>query len=163
MATYTQILMSAAALAAVVPMAHSARGSWFSRIADRFRRSEPKQAVADPPSIPNDAGWQLIHSENADSFEAWLLKDQSGLPLGSSEQPSLGSHLLIELFDCDQTSLEKVSTVGKAMRDAATATTATSSTATTIISSAATSATSSIISRGTGAALPKGAIRCASS
>ena len=95
MATYTQILMSAAALAAVVPMAHSARGSWFSRIADRFRRSEPKQAVADPPSIPNDAGWQLIHSENADSFEAWLLKDQSGLPLGSSEQPSLGSHLLI--------------------------------------------------------------------
>ncbi|MCE2939230.1 MAG: adenosylmethionine decarboxylase [Armatimonadota bacterium] len=119
MATYTQILMSAAALAAVVPMAHSARGSWFSRIADRFRRSEPKQAVADPPSIPNDAGWQLIHSENADSFEAWLLKDQSGLPLGSSEQPSLGSHLLIELFDCDQTSLEKVSTVGKAMRDAA--------------------------------------------
>ena len=75
--------------------------------------------MAEPPQIVNDAGWQLIHSENAESFRDWLGKDSSGLPFEPGEMPSLGSHVLIELFGCDKVSLEAETSVGKAMRDAA--------------------------------------------
>lgn len=75
--------------------------------------------VATPPQIVNDAGWNLICSEDAESFREWLGKDSEGLPFGPGETPSLGSHLLIELFDCHKESLELEKSVGKAMRDAA--------------------------------------------
>lgn len=109
------ILVSGLILAAVVPLQNSKRTSWLSRI---FKRQDLK-AVAAPPRIENDAGWQLIHSENRADFENWLKKDQAGLPLGPGEKPSLGSHLLIELFDCEPQSLKHVETVGTAMNDAA--------------------------------------------
>ncbi|MGM3213680.1 adenosylmethionine decarboxylase, partial [Klebsiella pneumoniae] len=41
------------------------------------------------------------------------------LPLGSDEEPSLGSHLLIELFGCSQGLIEQEANVGAAMRQAA--------------------------------------------
>jgi S-adenosylmethionine decarboxylase len=41
------------------------------------------------------------------------------LPFGEDEEPALGSHLLIEMFGCDQKSLEEEKSVGNAMRDAA--------------------------------------------
>lgn len=78
-----------------------------------------------PPAIDNDAGWQLIHSEDARSFENWIKRDPSGLPRLKGEEPSLGSHILIELYDCDPKSLELESSVGSAMRDAAVASEAT--------------------------------------
>ncbi|MBS1707001.1 MAG: adenosylmethionine decarboxylase [Armatimonadetes bacterium] len=41
------------------------------------------------------------------------------MPFKPGESPSLGSHLLVELFDCDQDSLKLESSVGNAMREAA--------------------------------------------
>lgn len=108
--------------AVVVPLSDPRRLSWWQKLRDRFA---PKAAaVAMPPRIENDAGWQLIHSENVDTFRDWLGKDSlGGAPLAEPE--SLGSHLLIELFDCDPASLEQEDTVGSAMIDAAKASEAT--------------------------------------
>lgn len=105
--------------AAVVPMG-AARRSWFSRL---FKKAEPKQVSA--PPVERVAGWTLIHSEDSQQFEGWLGRDSSGLPLTPNEEPSLGSHVLIELFDCDTTSLELENSVGSAMIDAAKASEAT--------------------------------------
>lgn len=122
MATY--ILVSLSALAAVVvPMGHRHPFAWVKRF---FTRKPQVHSVASPPpAIDNDAGWQLIHSENAQAFEDWFKKDPRGLPRLSGEEPSLGSHILVELYGCDPESLELESSVGKAMMDAALASEAT--------------------------------------
>lgn len=88
-------------------------------------RRNRKDMVAAPPRIENEAGWQLVHSEDADDFNHWLGRDSQGLPNVKGEEPSLGSHLLIEMFDCDHEALEKEKTVGTAMLDAAKASEAT--------------------------------------
>ncbi|MBI3721038.1 MAG: adenosylmethionine decarboxylase [Fimbriimonas ginsengisoli] len=41
------------------------------------------------------------------------------MPPSDEEEPSLGSHVLIELYGCDQRSLEDERSVGDAMREAA--------------------------------------------
>ena len=46
-------------------------------------------------------------------------KDSEGLPFEPGQMPSLGSHVLIELFGCDKQSLEQETSVGTAMRNAA--------------------------------------------
>ena len=98
--------------AAVVPLSEGRVVTWLKRL---FRLEPRITASAAPPSIENDAGWQLIHSENADSFRKWLGNDPEGLPFGPDEEPSLGSHLLIELFDCDAATLKQETTVGDAL------------------------------------------------
>jgi S-adenosylmethionine decarboxylase len=103
-------------MAAVVPLAQT---GVFRRLASRFRKRPADLAVAAPPRIPNDAGWQLIHSESVERFSQWLGQDAEGLPTEEGEEPSLGSHLLIELFGCDKSSLEAEATVGAAMHEAA--------------------------------------------
>ncbi|MCU0315379.1 MAG: adenosylmethionine decarboxylase [Fimbriimonadaceae bacterium] len=113
----------AAVCAAVVPLAASQRTSWFQRLLNRVKKSAIVAPA--PPVIENDAGWQLLHSEDLQSFNDWLGKDSMGLPSIPNEEPSLGSHLLIELFDCDKAALEKELPVGKAMMDAARASEAT--------------------------------------
>lgn len=85
-----------------------------------FRRvlglDKPVEAsIVAPPEIDNDAGWQLIHSEDANKFEKWIAEDPEGLPRLKGEEPSLGSHILIEFFDCDSSLLEQEKTVGDAM------------------------------------------------
>ena len=114
----TQIIASAsvAALATVLPLVQGRKSSWLERL---LNRAKPKQIVATPPSIINDAGWNLVHSEDLESFKEWLGKDSEGLPFAPGEMPSLGSHVLIELFGCDHASLELEKSVGTAMRDAA--------------------------------------------
>ncbi len=92
--------------------------AWAKRLFARFTPLAAVPAVA-PPSIENDAGWQLIHSEGVESFRAWLGKDSEGLPFKPDEEHSLGSHLLIELFDCDEATIRQESTVGDAMVKAA--------------------------------------------
>jgi S-adenosylmethionine decarboxylase len=113
------LIAGALAGAAVVPMG-AARLGWFSRL---FKKSEPKKASA--PPMERVAGWTLLHSEDSRQFEGWLGRDSSGLPLTPNEEPSLGSHVLIELFDCDTSTLELETTVGSAMLDAAKASEAT--------------------------------------
>jgi S-adenosylmethionine decarboxylase len=101
-----------------MPLSEGRFLAWVKRLLGRPTPLAAVPAVA-PPSIENDAGWQLIHSENVETFREWLGRDSSGLPLGPDEQPSLGSHLLIELFDCDPASIEQETTVGDAMLKAA--------------------------------------------
>lgn len=112
----------AAFAAVVVPLASSQRQAWFRRLLGRRNR---KDMVAAPPRIENEAGWQLVHSEDADDFSHWVGRDTQGLPPLTGEEPSLGSHLLIEMFDCDHEALEKQATVGSAMLEAARASDAT--------------------------------------
>ena len=121
MATLETVLACAASAAVVVPLVNPQRMSWLQRL---LKTPRAFSATA-PPLIENDAGWQLIHSENPENFSDWLNKDSAGLPRVDGEQPSLGSHLLIELFDCEKGRLEKKESVGKAMMDAAKASEAT--------------------------------------
>lgn len=61
----------------------------------------------------------MIHCEDPDSFREWLGHDEEGLPYKPGEPMSLGSHLLIELFECDPDSLKTEKSVGDAMLRAA--------------------------------------------
>jgi S-adenosylmethionine decarboxylase len=105
------IWSSCAAFCAVVAQ----EGTWFNRLKSRFK---PRSSTIVSPLIKKDNGWTLIHCDDADSFEDWLGED-SGLPFNEGETPSLGSHLLIELYGCNGRSLEEESTVGAAMHEAA--------------------------------------------
>ncbi len=121
----TVLLIAGAVLgAAVVPLGRRTGISPFGWIKRIFSLSFASAPVAEPPVIENDKGWRLIHSDNVDSFEDWLRRDFNGQPHGTEEK-SLGSHVLIELFDCDPKTLETQSVVGAAMVDAATASEAT--------------------------------------
>lgn len=115
MTTYLAILVSLFG-AAVLPFTERGFVSSLKRFFGKRRAMTP---IVAPPSIENDAGWQLIHSENVESFREWLGKDSEGLPLSPGEEPSLGSHLLIELFDCEEATIRAESTVGDAMVAAA--------------------------------------------
>ena len=75
-------------------------------------------AAPKPPVVSTDNGWTLIHCEDAESFKDWLGLDE-GLPFHAEEEQSLGSHLLIELYGCDETSLKTEDSVAEAMHEAA--------------------------------------------
>lgn len=118
------MFLSVALLAAFIPLSQSSSQaqSWFQRFLDRYVR---KAAPAAPAVLGEEAGWKLIHSDDIDSFQEWLGRDEEGLPFEPDEVPSLGSHLLIEMFGCDPGSLRQEESVGTAMRDAADASQAT--------------------------------------
>jgi S-adenosylmethionine decarboxylase len=113
------ILLSSIVLGAIaVPTSVTQPRTWLRRL---FRR-KPKNliaAVATAPQLETDSGWTLIHADDIQAFEAWLGRDQEGLPFRPGEQPSLGSHLLIELFGCRGEMLMYEEHVGDAMRQAA--------------------------------------------
>lgn len=111
----TSLLIVSVALAAVAPLVDTSRPSWLRRLLERFVRKD----VAAPPAISSEAGWTLIHCDDIESFREWLGRDEEGLPRRSGEEPSLGSHLLVELYGCDPVSLKFEDHVGKCMRDAA--------------------------------------------
>jgi S-adenosylmethionine decarboxylase len=96
-------------------------GSLVDWLRSKFKRSAQPvlAATLPPPTIVNDAGWTLIHCDNEQAFNEWLGRDEEGLPARFGEEPSLGSHLLIELYGCKGTTLETEFVVGTAMRDAA--------------------------------------------
>lgn len=111
------LLIASAAFAAVVPLVDVSRPSWLRRVLERFTR---KDVAAPPqPAISNEAGWTFIHCDDLESFREWLGRDEEGLPRKSGEEPSLGSHLLVELYGCEPASLKFEDHVGKTMRDAA--------------------------------------------
>lgn len=118
----TLILLStltlATAFAAFVPAAVKPRSTWFNRLRSSRRAPSATLAYA-PPRVNTADGWTLIQCDDAKSFLDWLGKDQEGLPFKPGEAPSLGSHVLIELFDCNSDSLKRENSVGDAMRDAA--------------------------------------------
>jgi len=108
------ILVSTAAFAAV---AVRPRSGFLTGIANWFRKKPAPLHAA--PAIVRDEGWTLIRCDDEEQFAEWLGRDEEGLPPSPGEEPSLGSHLLIELYGCDQASLEQERCVGNAMRDAA--------------------------------------------
>ncbi len=109
------------AFAALAPSLEVGQSSLLQRLFRRFRKvkPEPVSVLAPPPTVRNEGGWTFVQCDDMDSFTAWLEKDEQGLPFSDGESPSLGSHLLVELFDCNPESLKLESTVGKAMIDAA--------------------------------------------
>jgi S-adenosylmethionine decarboxylase len=110
----TLILVSGLAFAAIA-ISKTNSPTWFSRVLRRFKKND----VAAPPVVTHDHGWTLIHCDDAASFNRWLGRDEEGLPPKDGEEPSLGSHLLVELYGCDEDSLRLETSVGGAMRDAA--------------------------------------------
>jgi S-adenosylmethionine decarboxylase len=75
--------------------------------------------VADRPRIVSEGGWTTIYCDNIDAFSEWLGHDEQGIPPRPGEEPSLGSHLLVELYGCSSEALQKESYVGEVMRAAA--------------------------------------------
>lgn len=94
------------------------RAGWLTRLFSGRKKVDALAPPA-PPVIHNEAGWTFIHCDDAEEFRTWLGRDEEGLPQKPGEAPSLGSHLLVELFDCDQESLKHETGVGSTMREAA--------------------------------------------
>lgn len=118
------ILVSSLVLGALaVPSPVEQKVSWIKRLFG-IRDNSP-QLVSAPPRIENEAGWTLIPAADPEAFSEWLGHDEEGLPFRPDEEPSLGSHLLIELFGCKGDTLKAEDVVGLAMRDAADASKAT--------------------------------------
>lgn len=98
------------------PSLPARRTSLWSRLRELLARP---RAVVSPPSIRSEAGWTFIQCDDYASFRQWLGKDEEGLPFKAGEEPSLGSHLLVELFGCRADALKAEGPVGEAMREAA--------------------------------------------
>lgn len=107
------LTISAVACAATLPLFLKQRFPFANRKA--LKAKPMPVAVTAPPLIENDAGWQIIHSEDPIAFEKWVGKDPNGLPYRPDEQRSLGSHVLIELFDCEEETLRHESDVAGVM------------------------------------------------
>lgn len=75
--------------------------------------------AASAPVVTQEEGWTLIKSDDFQSFNEWLGHDEEGFPFHDGEEPSLGSHLLIEMYGCKGSLLETEASVGTAMLDAA--------------------------------------------
>jgi S-adenosylmethionine decarboxylase len=114
----TFILVSSLVFAAIAVPVSASRFGWlkslFGRKANRVDAAAPAM-----PRIETGDGWTFIRADDPESFEAWLGKDEEGLPTRYGEEPSLGSHLLVELYGCRGEFLEREDYVGGAMREAA--------------------------------------------
>ena len=115
MATTTFLVISSVVGAAI---AVRSSGNWFEALKCKFSKKAPMQAAA--PVLERNEGWVFVHCDDPEAFNEWLGKDEEGLPTRPGEEPSLGSHLLIEMFGCKGELLEKENHVGQAMMDAAT-------------------------------------------
>jgi S-adenosylmethionine decarboxylase len=105
------IWSSLAALSAVVTQPTS----WIKKIRGVL---EPRAKITSSSLVSSEGGWTLIRCDDVDAFNEWLGVDE-GLPFHSDEEPSLGSHLLVELYGCNMLSLQSEESVGTAMREAA--------------------------------------------
>ena len=109
------ILVSCLAFAAI---AIESSSSFWDKLRRLFHLKSKPLAIMAPPRVSQDEGWTLIKCDDPDSFNEWLGRDE-GMPFHPGEEPSLGSHLLVELYGCDSESLKREDCVGSAMRAAA--------------------------------------------
>ena len=114
----TFILVSSAAFGALAASGLRYKFNFWDRLF-RPAQSHVDRAVAEPPRVVNDGGWTTIYCDDVASFCEWLGKDEEGIPTRPGEQPSLGSHLLVELYGCHGPALETEQSVGDTMREAA--------------------------------------------
>lgn len=84
-----------------------------------MRKKPRPNEHAGAPTILREDGWTLIRCDDEAEFDAWLGRDEEGLPPGPHEEPSLGSHLLVELYGCDVSKLKEEVTVAGVMHEAA--------------------------------------------
>ena len=110
------ILVSSVVCAALAAPASGIRNKFLRNL---FRGKRTPLKVVAPVILQRPTGWQLIQCDDPVSFGEWLDRDQVGMPPKAGEEGSLGSHLLIEMFDCDRDSLKTVQSVGNAMLNAA--------------------------------------------
>jgi S-adenosylmethionine decarboxylase len=66
-----------------------------------------------------EKGWTVFTSDDDQSFRNWLDKDDFHNPKQPDNLPSLGSHLLVEFYGCDNRTLEQEVAVRAAMVAAA--------------------------------------------
>lgn len=112
----TLVLLSSAAFGAIA-VSGGVNANPFRRLVDGLRRLFTSAPPA--PVIIRNGGWQFVQCDDVDSFEEWLKRDEHGFPLKDGEEPSLGSHLLIELYGCDEESIKYEASVSNTMIDAA--------------------------------------------
>lgn len=93
--------------------------SFWNRLRRALHVWSKDSAVLDLPKLTQDEGWTLIRCDDPESFNEWLGRDEEGMPFRPGEEPSLGSHLLVELYGCDGDTLKHEVCVGEAMRAAA--------------------------------------------
>lgn len=119
MTTLTLLLASSVVTAALaVDPSKMGFFGWLRGLFEGKSKAEPMM-VAAPPVLRKEGGWTTIQCDDLEAFDEWLDRDSEGLPYRPGEEPSLGSHLLIELFGCNGLTLEKEDTVGDAMVEAA--------------------------------------------
>lgn len=100
-------------LAVVVPQRHN----WISSVVDWIRnRFSKAQAIEE---VQLEKGWTVFTSDDDQSFRHWLDQDDFHNPKEPNGLPSLGSHLLVEFYGCDQATLEQEGLVREAMCEAA--------------------------------------------
>lgn len=116
----TNLLLASALVAplSLAALALSRPASFFEKLRTRLG-GRAEVALVEAPVVHRNAGWTMVHCDDPQAFGEWLGYDEEGLPFRPGEEGSLGSHLLIELFDCDKSTLEVETVVGKTMRDAA--------------------------------------------
>lgn len=112
-------MLGAACGAAFVPAVSQPRTTFFNRLRERLSRRPAAAAAYAPPHVIHDSGWVMVQCDDPESFKDWLGRDVEGIPFKAGEPPSLGSHLLVELFDCDGDCLKHETGVGGAMHEAA--------------------------------------------
>jgi S-adenosylmethionine decarboxylase len=93
--------------------------SYFSKLFGPPTERTNASALADRPRVVVEGGWTTIYCDNIDAFSDWLGHDEQGIPPRPGEEPSLGSHLLVELYGCKSESLQTEAYVGDVMRSAA--------------------------------------------
>ncbi len=111
----TPLFVSFAAVAAFIPLTRSGRPSWLRRFQKRTASSDRSSAL----ERTTESGWTLIRCDDLQSFRDWLGRDEGAIRYDRGEEPSLGSHLLVELFGCEEQSLKQESVVENVMRTAA--------------------------------------------
>jgi S-adenosylmethionine decarboxylase len=110
------ILVSGLVFAAIAVPGAATPSSWLRRLLARAKKSRMAAAA---PVITREEGWTLIRCDDASAFNNWLGLDEIGLPAKHDEEPSLGSHLLVELYGCEATALENEASVASVMHEAA--------------------------------------------
>lgn len=99
--------------AAAVVLSRPSRTNWLQRLLGVRQR----HSIAEPPapSVKTESGWTTITCDDFNTFAEWLGKDEEGFPAEPGEIPSLGSHLLIELYGCKSQALRREEEVESAM------------------------------------------------
>jgi len=106
-------LTIAASVAVTVPH----RKSLFAVLVDWIRSKFLRSVAVEQVQINRD--WTVFTSDDDSNFKRWLDDDDFHNPRVPDSLPSLGSHLLVELYGCDPKTLEQELLVREAMVEAA--------------------------------------------